>query len=69
MLGRLVWVDAVDPGELLQRELGNPAFDGYVQVEEFAARMRQAANLCHPTGDQRLVAVEVVTGQAALPRP
>ena len=49
-------LDVVDLGKLLQRELGDLAFVGRVQVEELAPGMRQAAHLGHPAGDQRLVA-------------
>ena len=48
--------DVVNLGELLQREPGDLAFLGRMQVKEFAPRMRQAADLSHATGDQGLVA-------------
>ncbi|MNU04924.1 hypothetical protein D3C72_2495470 [compost metagenome] len=38
-----------------------------MQVEELAPRVRQATYLGHATGDQGLVAAEVVTGEAASP--
>lgn len=57
----------IDLGKLLQREFGNLTLVGRVQVEELAPCMRQAAHLGHATGDQRLVAAEVVTGQTAPP--
>ena len=60
-------LDLVDPTELLQRELGDLALIGCMQIKELAPRVRQAADLGHATGDQGLVAAEVVTSQAAPP--
>lgn len=59
-------LDLIDPGELLQGELGDLALVGRVQVEELAPGMGQTAHLGHAAGDQGLVAAEVVAGQAAL---
>ncbi len=60
-------LDLVDATELLQRELGDLTLVGRMQVKELAPRVRQAADLGHATGDQGLVAAEVVTGEAASP--
>ena len=60
-------LDLIDPGELLQGELGDLALVGRVQVEELASCVGQAPHLGHAAGDQGLVAAEVVAGQAALP--
>ena len=59
--------DVVNLGELLQCEPGDLAFVGRMQVKEFAPGVRQATHLGHATGDQGLVAGEVVAGQRPFP--
>ena len=49
--------DVVDLGELLQRELGDLALVGRMQVKEFAPGVRQAACLQDAIGKSRLIAI------------
>ena len=49
--------DVVDLGELLQRELGDLALVGRMQVKELAPGVRQAACLQDAIGKSRLIAI------------
>jgi hypothetical protein len=48
-------LDLVDLAELLERELGDLALVGCVQVEELAPGVRQAAGLDDPAGLEALL--------------
>jgi hypothetical protein len=60
-------LDRVDLGELLQRELGDLALVGRVQIKELAACVGQAAHLRQALRQALFVAHVVVTDEAALP--
>ena len=50
-------LDFVNPRELLQRELGDLALVGRMQVKELAPGVRQAACLQDAIGKSRLIAI------------
>ena len=60
-------LDLVECTEQLQRFLGQCAVVVAPQIVEFPARMREAANLGHARGEQRLVSRVVVAHELTRP--